>query len=375
MKEQAVKLLLYIFSLLIDIILITPLIKLDHRILFCGILIGVVIMYSMLKHTIYRDSLIKSIINFAWVLVLAITAYLFVTANIILLTLFWVLIFLLTFLLFRQIKQGKTRIGIEIFVEFVFYCTSFVVLLILMLVYAIFDVYILEKLGDYEKVIGRFIQLYFIYAGLVIPYQFKMWVSSIISIDESIYSIEEQTRLLNLLIEKYCIDSEYKVLKIDEVDMQKVEMFINQKVLQALTGTSNFEYYSKIGIDLRLTSKGNTIKVNSIPHIGDDKISFKDEVKTYFSTVREMPFYGIFLLIFFGTSALYVVYLLFETLKYIFQIAASNKLIIFTLIIAISIALLIVYVIEKKNKKFNNLWNEKRKVRLNEIKEQNNKEN
>lgn len=373
MKKQVLKVLLYILSLVIVIILITPLFKLCNTILISGILIGVIIMYSMFKHTLYRDSLIKSVINFTWVVVLAITAYLFVINNVLLLIIFWSIIFILIYILFRKIKAGKTRIGIEIFVEFLFYLTSLVTILVLMLLYAILDVYILDKLNEYERFIKRLIQLYFIYAGLMIPYQFKMWVSSIISIDESIYSIEEQTKLLNSLIEKYGIEREYKVLKIEDVDMQKVEMFIEQKVFQTLTGNSNFEYYAKIGIDLRMTSKGNTIKVNSITNVEENKMPFKDEVKTYFSTIREMPLYGTFLLIFFGTSAIYVIYLAYETLKYIIQIAVSHMLIILFLVPLLTLGFLIAHLIERKNIKFNNLWNEKRKEKLEKVKEQNRK--
>lgn len=361
MKEQTLKILLYILSLLIVILLIIPLFKLSNTILFSGILIGVVIMYSMLKHTIYRDSLIKSIINFAWVMIILVSGYLVIINYIALLIIFLLLIFVFMCMLFSKIKNGRARIGIEIFVEFIFYFTSLIAILVLALVYAILNTYIFAKLGDYEKIIKTFIQIYFIYAGLMVPHQFKLWLSSIISIDESIYSIEEQTELLNILIKKYDIKREYKLLTIEENDMQKVEMFIDQKVLQAITGTSNFEHYAQIGIELRLTAKGDTIKVSNLSNINQNRVSAWENVKAFFTTWNEMRLFGTLFSFFIALSVLFIVSLVIDAFQYIIIAFISHAAIVILLSITITVALIIGYVINRQNEKFNKRWDENKK--------------
>lgn len=360
MKKIACKSLLlfqYIIALFFVIILVYYSLHYTDMITVSVFLIGVVIMYSMFKHAIYRDSLLKSIINLAWVIILSVSVYLFVAEDFINLIIFWLLITIFVILLFRKIKTGKSRIIIEIFLELFFYSMSLLSFAVIGLVYTVLNHYMLQGIDGNLIFVKRLIQLFLIYSGLMIPYQLKMLISSVISIDESIYTLEEQHEALNKLSLKYKLEKKYKTIWLEEEDYQIVEMFITQRVLQSLVGVSNFEYYAKIGLELRLTNKGLGIKNNNDP-IEKIQVSKKQNLKAFIKTCIQMKLFTTIMIILFGGATIFLFVIILLMVIQVISIIKSNIVLLLIIGLPITFCLWITNVISDMNVKFHKLWSE-----------------
>lgn len=357
----------YIVALFFVIILVYYFSQYIQQLAISGVMIGVVIMYSMFKHTIYRDSLLKSIINLMWVIILTASFYLFITQNFVSLLIFWVLIIILSIIFFTNIKIGKSRILVEIFLEFSFYLLSLITFLALGFVYVLFDNYILNDVPQNYIFIKRIIQLFFIYCGLMIPYQVKMLMSNAISIDESIYTLEEQTNLINNLVNKYGIKEEFKTIMLADEDYQMIEMFINQKVFQSLTGVSHFEHYAKNGIKLRITYKGSGIK-NNIP---EEKINITKEqnIKSFLKTCNQMKLFACIVIVFSGFTTIFCITIVLQTLSQIIDIVKSNLLSLTIIGTLMTCGLWMGHTIWTMNENFHKLWKENQEKILEENKQ------